>query len=89
MRYCTPSGDLEFKTKTAPNKNTESNLIPWYEFQKDRFADTKWIFGHWASLMGHTDNKNILALDTGYVWGNYFSVLKLKTRELTYIQNTE
>lgn len=89
MRFCTSDGQLEFKTKSAPENANANNLIPWYQYQSDRFTDMKWIFGHWASLMGKTDNNNIIALDTGYVWGNYFSVYQLKTSKFTYIKNVE
>lgn len=92
MRYCTNSGELEFKQKGAPdnlnnefNRTGENYLMPWFEFQPNRFDNIKWIFGHWASLMGQTNNDNIIGLDTGYVWGNYLSMYRLKTNKLTFV----
>lgn len=94
MRYCSKDGALNFSQKGSPNKLSEStetglsdNLIPWFEYAPERFDKTVWVFGHWASLMGKTSNANVIALDTGYVWGNYLTIMKFKTREFTYIQH--
>lgn len=82
MRYCTKEGKLDLSYKEAPNTlSPDSKLVPWFEFQADRFNDTKWVFGHWASLMGKSVNPNIIPLDTGYVWGNYLTVLNWQTKQ--------
>jgi bis(5'-nucleosyl)-tetraphosphatase (symmetrical) len=78
MRYCSLDGELEFDTKCAPQDLADKKLLPWFQFNKQRFKQHKWIFGHWASLMGETKNKNIIALDTGYVWGQYLTIYELK-----------
>lgn len=87
MRFCTKDGHLDLNNKNAPKKGESEHLIPWFEYDAHRFEDHKWIFGHWASLMGETNNKNVIALDTGYVWGNYLSIFHLKSRDLTYVHN--
>ena len=90
MRFCTLDGELNFQQKGSPdNLNQDAALIPWFEFNPKRFDNMSWIFGHWASLMGDSKNKNIIALDTGYVWGNYLSIFNLKSREITYIHNCD
>lgn len=94
MRFCNVDGALNFSQKGSPKKlgdmevktNSEA-LIPWFEFEPERFEDTMWVFGHWASLMGETANSNVIALDTGYVWGNYLTIMKFKTREFSYIHS--
>lgn len=79
MRFCTKDGALNFTDKSSPldesSLNDSNTLIPWYKFDESRFDDSKWIFGHWAALMGKTDNPNIIGLDTGFVWGNFFTIL--------------
>lgn len=92
MRFCSTDGTLNFSQKGSPEKFKEINkfieddaLIPWFEFDPERFKHTTWVFGHWASLMGKTANPNVIALDTGYVWGNYLTIMKFKTREFSYI----
>lgn len=84
MRFCTQNGDLEFNSKHSPNELTDKNLLPWFEYDNKRFKQNKWLFGHWASLMGVTNNKNVIALDTGFVWGQYLTVYNLDKN--TYIQ---
>lgn len=92
MRFCDLNGELNFSQKGAPEKlgksktsNNQGDLIPWFEYHPERFKDTTWVFGHWASLMGETANSNVIALDTGYVWGNYLTIMNFKTREFSYI----
>ena len=94
MRFCDANGNLDFQQKGSPAKrNTNStepnaNLRPWFEFSPQRFDQMLWIFGHWAALMGETSHHNVIALDTGYVWGNYLSVMKLKTKGFSYIHHS-
>lgn len=78
MRFCDRNGRLNFNQKGAPanlSDNYKEQLIPWFQYEPQRFLKHKWIFGHWASLMGSTGNDNVIALDTGYVWGNHLTIL--------------
>lgn len=82
MRYCSKEGTLDLNFKDSPDSlPNDSELIPWFDFDNQRFSKIKWIFGHWASLMGKSSNPNIIPLDTGYVWGNYFTILNWQTQE--------
>lgn len=92
MRFCTGKGSLDFSQKGSPDKllspyskSNKDGLMPWFEFAPERFADMTWVFGHWAALMGQTQQQNVIALDTGYVWGNYLTVMKFKTRQFYHI----
>ncbi|WP_019027261.1 symmetrical bis(5'-nucleosyl)-tetraphosphatase [Colwellia piezophila] len=75
MRYCFSDGSLEFNQKEAPDKNTLTNIYPWYQLSQT-INHTPWIFGHWASLMGQCSHANIYPLDTGCVWGNQLTMLR-------------
>ena len=82
MRFCFKDGRLDFDNKCGPDKLSDnSDLKPWFEFEVKRFEKHRWIFGHWASLMGKTSNKNVIALDTGYVWGNQMTMLHWQNME--------
>lgn len=88
MRFCSPQGELDFSQKGAPQTLDQpmSNLyIPWFQLAPKRFDKNKWIFGHWASLMGETGNKNVIALDTGFVWGNHFTILNWQTQSIIQV----
>jgi len=65
LRFCKADGQLELthKTTAAP-----AGFAPWFTFDRGNM-DQKIVFGHWAALEGNTDRKDIIALDTGCVWG--------------------
>lgn len=80
MRFCYTDGSLEFNCKQNID-NVSSDLIPWFEINPE-LNNTSWIFGHWASLMGKTRHDNIIALDTGCVWGNHLTLLRWEDKKL-------
>lgn len=75
MRFCTAKGRLDFKANLAPGMEAE-NLLPWFELPKRPAAKTRIVFGHWSTL-GYHDTDNVLALDTGCVWGGRLTAARL------------
>jgi len=86
MRFCDKYSGLEFKFKSSPN-SAPTGMKPWFEWPAN---DRKYriVFGHWAALMGKTTNQDVIALDTGYVWGNHLTLMNLDS-EVRYCCNTE
>ena len=80
MRYCYPDLSLEFSCKEAPEQSPE-NIFPWYQVNTT-LEQAKWIFGHWASLMGQCPSPNIYALDTGCVWGQHLTLLRWHDKQI-------
>ncbi len=90
MRYIGPKNSLEFNMKSHPD-NAPKDLTPWFMCKNDCLTKRDTIlFGHWASLNGEVPNKlpikaKVIALDTGYVWGNCMSLYcvedKITTRQ--------
>jgi len=80
MRYCQLDHALEFSCKLSLDQ-APTNLKPWFAFDTKQ-KDYTWIFGHWASLMGHCSANNIYALDTGCVWGGYLTLLRWSDKKL-------
>jgi|TARA_B100000959_G_C14794977_1_gene547216 bis(5'-nucleosyl)-tetraphosphatase (symmetrical) len=75
LRYCTASGEMNL---TAKDKIQPPGYSPWFSFPR---RDSKQIlFGHWAAIGGTTGQKNIIALDTGCVWGRELTALRLDDR---------
>ncbi len=80
MRYLHPDGSLDFGCK-KPIKDKNSGLTPWFEFDSELKDNHTLVFGHWAALMGVTQQDNVLALDTGCCWGEYMTLWHAETNE--------
>jgi bis(5'-nucleosyl)-tetraphosphatase (symmetrical) len=76
MRFCTAAGclDLKYKGEIA---NAPTDLIPWFQIPTRKIQETKILFGHWAALQGKANEPNVFALDTGCVWGQSLTALRL------------
>lgn len=68
MRLCTTEGELEFHHKEEL-VDLPAGYFPWFDLANTSRAGWRVIFGHWAALMGHTGKPDIIAVDTGCVWG--------------------
>jgi bis(5'-nucleosyl)-tetraphosphatase (symmetrical) len=75
MRYCNRKGMLNFSQKGPPGSQP-GNLIPWYSHPGMRCKKWRIVFGHWSSL-GYFQNKNIISLDSGCVWGGKLTAVRL------------
>lgn len=78
LRFCDARGRLDLKVKTGPG-DAPPGLRPWFEHPRADGGYTI-LFGHWAALDGHTGREDILALDTGCVWGRRLTLLRLEDR---------
>ncbi|MCL5254934.1 MAG: symmetrical bis(5'-nucleosyl)-tetraphosphatase [Gammaproteobacteria bacterium] len=72
MRYLTADGHIDLAHKEPLAAARELGLKPWYQ----DIAIHPWqlAFGHWASLQGEADHPQVLALDTGCVWGEQLTL---------------
>ena len=82
MRYCDDTGRLELKDKRAPGAQ-KHGLRPWFDVP-GRAHCGRIVFGHWSTL-GHVARDDILALDTGCVWGGRLTVARLDDGACTRI----
>lgn len=73
-------GRLDFATKegagTAP-----PGLVPWFDAPRAQPAGATVVCGHWSTL-GLLLRGDVIALDTGCVWGGKLSGVELGTRTL-------
>lgn len=79
LRFCYPDGRIELKNKST--LETAGELIPWFKLPQRVNKNLKIIFGHWAALNGVTETPNIFALDTGCVWGNALTAMRLPDQQ--------
>lgn len=77
MRFLFSDGSLELKFK-GPMSKKPDNLTPWFDFKESQNRDFKILFGHWAALEGKANTKNVYALDTGCVWGNCLTAMRIE-----------
>ena len=80
MRICTPQGELEYKFKGELEKMPQG-YMPWFDAPKRKNSDATIIFGHWSAL-GLKITPNIIALDTGCLWGGSLTAIRLGDRKL-------
>jgi bis(5'-nucleosyl)-tetraphosphatase (symmetrical) len=75
MRYCDRRGRIDLSYSGAPGTQPKG-LIPWFDMPERRAAGTHIVFGHWAAL-GLLRRRDVTALDTGCVWGNHLTAVRL------------
>ncbi len=87
LRFCTPKGAMEFDHKGPPDISPAGHL-PWYEAPNRKSADTTLIFGHWSAL-GLKFHSNLMALDTGCLWGGDLTAVRLEDQQVYQISCKE
>ncbi len=80
MRFCTPEGIMELKTK-GELANAPAGHLPWFDAPNRKSADAVLVTGHWSAL-GLKITPNLLALDSGCLWGGHLTALRLEDRRL-------
>jgi bis(5'-nucleosyl)-tetraphosphatase (symmetrical) len=80
MRFCTLNGTMEFKVK-GKVANAPAGHLPWFDLPGRRSADSVLITGHWSAL-GLKITDNLLALDSGCLWGGHLTAVRLEDRRV-------
>ena len=76
MRFVRADGKLDFSAKGGRDTCPEG-FAPWFDLPRERPLKRTLLFGHWAAL-GSTGLEQIIALDTGCIWGNQLTALRLE-----------
>jgi bis(5'-nucleosyl)-tetraphosphatase (symmetrical) len=82
LRYCRADGTIDLNMKGAPG--TTGVWQPWFEHPR-HLVDRRVIFGHWSTL-GLVQRPDVLALDTGCVWGGSLTAVNLDDPEARPVQ---
>jgi len=75
MRMINADGRIDF-SHSGPPKTAAKGLTPWFAATDARWHGTRIVFGHWSAL-GLVVNKQMIAVDTGCVWGRQLTAVKL------------
>lgn len=82
MRMLNADGSLDFDHKGVPV--TSATFMPWFEFSNHKAADHTLVFGHWSAL-GLYLKPNLIGLDTGCIWGQQLTAVRLNDRKTVQI----
>jgi len=78
MRVCDATGSLNLRFKGAPDE-LPAEMFAWFDVPGRRSAETTIICGHWSAL-GLRLRPDLIALDTGSVWGRALTAVRLHDR---------
>ncbi|MDD5249259.1 MAG: symmetrical bis(5'-nucleosyl)-tetraphosphatase [Rhodocyclaceae bacterium] len=83
MRFCTPDGTMEFRASGAkgPPERGPAGCVPWFDAPGRASADHTLVCGHWSAL-GFRQAENLLALDSGCLWGGSLTAVRLEDRRV-------
>jgi len=85
LRYLDTEGRLALRAKGSPKKAQTKALIPWFEAPDARWRGSRIVFGHWSTL-GFFSNADVTGLDTGCVWGDRLTALRLDVPDAKPVQ---
>lgn len=75
MRFCSPNGTLNLEAKGTP-EDAPNGFRPWFAFPERTARHSRIAFGHWSAL-GTYIRGNIMAIDSGCVWGRSLTALRI------------
>ncbi len=80
MRVCTPDGKMDFAHKGLVGE-IPAGYLPWFETPNRASLEATIICGHWSAL-GLQIRSNLIALDTGCLWGSSLTAIRLEDRKV-------
>ena len=79
MRFCQRDGTVDLKLKGKPGDQPEGYL-PWFDVPQRQSRNVRVVCGHWSTL-GLVRRPDLLALDTGCIWGGALTAVNLDADE--------
>ncbi|MDE2594787.1 MAG: symmetrical bis(5'-nucleosyl)-tetraphosphatase [Burkholderiales bacterium] len=85
VRFCQADGTMDFLTKEGLGA-TPAGYYPWFEVPGRLTEGVPIAFGHWSTL-GLINRDDLMALDTGCVWGGQLTAVRVDgaTREVIQV----
>ena len=87
LRTCTEDGRME-SSFSGPPELTPKGYRPWFDIPTRRNSTATIVSGHWAALGLHL-RPNLLALDSGCVYGRQLTAIRLEDRRLFQVPCNE
>lgn len=83
LRTTTQGGEMS--SYSGPPDEAPAGFLPWFRIPNRRSNDTTVITGHWAALGLHIE-PNVLAIDSGCVWGRQLTAVRLEDRKIYQVE---
>lgn len=83
MRVLQAQNQLDFDFKSVYDDIPES-LYAWFDAPNRQHLSHTIVFGHWSAL-GFRHEKQVIALDTGALWGGHLSAINLDNHQVTQV----
>ncbi len=85
IRFCSAEGELDLQTKEGATA-ARPGFMPWFEVPGRQTAGQPIACGHWSTL-GLVNRPDLLAIDTGCVWGGALTAVRVDggRRELVQV----
>ena len=80
MRVCTHNGRMDFTFK-GRIEDIPVGYLPWFDVPGRVSKEATVICGHWSALSLQVKS-NLIALDTGCMWGGSLTAIRLEDREI-------
>ena len=78
LRACDPEGRMLLRFK-GPVARLPAGAVPWFRVPGRRSSGARIVCGHWSAL-GLKITPNLLALDSGCLWGRHLTAVRLEDR---------
>ena len=75
IRFCSADGELDLKTKEGASA-APVGFMPWFDVPGRSSAGQPIACGHWSTL-GLVNRPDLLAVDTGCVWGGALTAVRI------------
>lgn len=83
LRFCNAEGVMDFDTKEGAG-SAPKGFMPWFEVPGRKTENITVVCGHWSTL-GLVLRENLIALDTGCVWGGKLTAVRLADRAVLQV----
>jgi bis(5'-nucleosyl)-tetraphosphatase (symmetrical) len=87
LRVCSVDGKMDLRFSGEP-ASAPSDMLPWFDVPGRVSREACVISGHWSAL-GLVLRPDVIALDTGCLWGRALSAVRLEDRRMFQVSCAE
>jgi len=87
LRVCSVDGKMDLRFSGEP-ASAPAGMLPWFDVPGRVSREACVISGHWSAL-GLVLRPDVIALDTGCLWGRALSAVRLEDRRMFQISCAE